>query len=149
VDTDWWEAKLGRELGLGAFGENLTLRGVDVTGALVGERWRIGTVVLEVTSARIPCWKLAKRMGDPRFIKTFARAGRPGAYLRIIEEGELAAGDEVEIVERPDHDVTVALVAHAYESDRSQLIRLLDAPALPAAWRNWVSENAPRYATGA
>jgi MOSC domain-containing protein YiiM len=147
-DTDWWEAELGRDLGPGTFGENLTLRGVDVTNALVGERWRIGTVLLEVSSARIPCWKLAKRMEDPRFIKRFAKAGRPGAYLRIIEEGELGAGDAVDIVERPDHDVTVGLIAHAYESDRSLLIRLLDAPALPKSWRGWVEENAPRYAPG-
>jgi MOSC domain-containing protein YiiM len=144
-DTDWWERELDRELGPGAFGENLTLRGIDVTNARVGERWRIGTVVLEVASARIPCWKLATRMEDTRFIKRFAHAGRPGAYLRIIEEGELAAGDPVEIVERPEHDVTVGLVAHAYERDRSQLVRLLDAPALPESWRSWVEEVAPRY----
>jgi MOSC domain-containing protein YiiM len=146
-DTEWWEAELGRSLGPGAFGENLTLRGVDVSGALVGERWRIGTVLLEVSSARIPCWKLAKRMGDPRFIKRFAQAGRPGAYLRIIEEGELGAGDPVEVVERPNHEVTVWLVAHAYEQDRSQLVRLLTAPALPARWRKWIVEAIPRYSS--
>ena len=140
-DTEWWEAELGRELGPGIFGENLTLRGVDVTGARVGERWRIGSVVLEVTSPRVPCWKLAKKMGDPMFIKRFAHARRPGAYLRIIEEGELGAGDEVEIVQRPDHDVTLALFVEAYEHDRTLLPRLLEAgDALPDAWRDWVEE---------
>lgn len=146
-DTDWWQDQLGRELGPGTFGENLTLRGIDVTGARVGERWRIGTVVLEVTSPRIPCWKLAKKMGDPRFIKRFAQAGRPGAYLRIIEEGELGAGDEVEVVDRPDHDVSLALFVDAYEHDRSQLPRLLEADALPDAWRDWIEEVAGRYSS--
>jgi MOSC domain-containing protein YiiM len=144
-DTDWWESELGRELGPGTFGENLTLRGVDVTGARVGERWRIGSAVLEVTSPRIPCWKLAKKMGDPRFIKQFAQARRPGAYLRIIEEGELAAGDEVEIVSRPAADVTVGLFAEAYEHDRSLLPRLLEADAMPGDWREWIERHAERY----
>jgi MOSC domain-containing protein YiiM len=136
-DTEWWEAELGRPLGPGAFGENLTTRGIDVTGALIGERWAIGTVVLETTAPRIPCWKLAKRMEDPRFIKRFAAALRPGAYFRIIEEGELGAGDPIEVIERPEHDITVAYVAHVYLADRDQAERLLAAPALAAGWRNW------------
>jgi MOSC domain-containing protein YiiM len=146
-DTEWWQAELARELGPGAFGENLTTRGLDVTNALIGERWRIGTVLLEVTSARIPCWKLAKRMEDPHFVKRFADAGRPGAYLRIIEEGELGAGDTVHVIERPAHDVTVGLLAHAYQHDRTQLVRLLDAPALPVRWREWIEEVAVRYSS--
>jgi MOSC domain-containing protein YiiM len=146
-DTEWWNKELGRELGPGAFGENLTLRGVDVTGARVGERWKIGTVVLEVTSPRVPCWKLATKMEDPRFIRRFAEAGRPGAYLRIIEEGELAAGDEVEIVEQPEHDISVGLFAEAYERDRTLLPRLLEADALPDAWRDWIEEVAGRYSS--
>jgi MOSC domain-containing protein YiiM len=145
-DTDWWAAELGRPLDPGTFGENLTLRGVDVTGARVGERWKIGSVVLEVSSPRIPCWKLAKKMEDPRFIKRFAQAGRPGAYLRIVEEGELAAGDELEIVSRPDHDVSVGLFAEAYEHDHALLPRLLDAEdALPEPWREWIEEATGRY----
>ncbi|HET8672318.1 MAG TPA: MOSC domain-containing protein [Thermoleophilaceae bacterium] len=140
-DTEWWAAELGRTLGAGTFGENLSVRGLDVTNAVIGERWRIGTVLLEVTSPRIPCWKLAKRMEDPRFVKRFAGAGRPGAYLRIIDEGEFAAGDEIEIVERPDHGITVVLMAHAYQHDRSQLPRLLDAPALSRRWRDWLEET--------
>ena len=147
-DTDWWEAELGRELGPGIFGENLTLRGVDVTGARVGERWKIGTVVLQVTCPRVPCWKLAKKMGDPFFIKRFAQARRPGAYLRIVEEGELGAGDEVEIVHRPDHDVTIGLFVEAYEHDRTLLPRLLEAgDALPEAWRDWTEEKVAAYSS--
>lgn len=94
-DIAWWEERLARELGPGFFGENLTLRGVDVSGAASGARWHAGGVVLEVTEPRRPCWKLATRVGDPGFVKTFADAGRPGVYLRVIEAGELAAGDAV------------------------------------------------------
>jgi MOSC domain-containing protein YiiM len=146
-DTEWWELELGRALGPGTFGENLTVRGIDVSGALIGERWAIGSTLLEVTSPRVPCWKLAKKMGDPGFIKRFALAGRPGVYLRIIEEGELGAGDAIEIVERPDHEVTARLVAKAYEQDRTLLPRLLEADALPARWRAWIEEVLPRYSS--
>jgi MOSC domain-containing protein YiiM len=141
-DTDWWESQLGRPLGPGAFGENLTTRGINASAALVGERWAIGTVVLEATAPRIPCWKLAMRMDDPGFIKRFARSGRPGTYFRIIEEGELGAGDAIEVVERPDHDITIAFVAHVYLHDRDAAERLLEAPALPAGWRDWASQRA-------
>jgi MOSC domain-containing protein YiiM len=141
-DTDWWEGELRRELPHGVFGENLTLRGVDVTGARIGERWRIGSVLLEVSEPRFPCWKLGARFGDPRMLKRFAAARRPGAYLRIIEEGELAAGDAVEIVERPGHDLTIAAFAHAYLEDRAALTRLLEVPAVSEAWQGWVRERA-------
>jgi MOSC domain-containing protein YiiM len=141
-DTEWWERSLARPLGPGAFGENLTTRGINVNAALIGERWGIGTVVLEITAPRIPCWKLAKRMEDPLFIKRFARSGRPGAYFRIIEEGELGAGDTIEVLERPRHEVTVALVAHAYLFDHDEAERLLEAPALAGGWRDWASRQA-------
>ena len=94
-DVAWWEEQLGRELGPGFFGENLTLEGVDVSGARRGERWQIGSVALEVTEPRHPCWKLAAKVGEPGFIKLFTEAGRPGTYLRVLTEGEIVAGDEV------------------------------------------------------
>lgn len=94
-DVAWWEAQLGRELGAGFFGENLTLRGVEVSGARIGERWEIGAVVLEVSEPRHPCWKLQQKVGEPGFVRRFAEAGRPGAYLRVRREGELRAGDAV------------------------------------------------------
>jgi MOSC domain-containing protein YiiM len=141
-DYAWWGERLGRDLAPGTFGENLTLAGVDVTGALVGERWAIGSVVLEVTAPRIPCWKLARRMRDPLFVRRFSDARRPGAYLRIVQEGELGAGDAVEIAARPGHDVTIALFNEAFLHDRSQLGRLLEAGALPDDWRDWIAERA-------
>jgi MOSC domain-containing protein YiiM len=110
-DTDWWEAELGRLLEHGVFGENLTLRGVEVSGAVEGELWRAGTALLEVAGPRRPFWKLGVRMGDPGIVKRFARARRPGAYLRVVEEGELEAGDEVRIVHRPAEGVSMAALA--------------------------------------
>ena len=100
-DVAWWEEQLGRELGPGFFGENLSLRGVDVTGSRIGDRWRVGSTLLEVSEPRHPCWKLATRVGEPRFIKRFAQAGRPGAYLRVLGEGEVRAGDPVEVEAAP------------------------------------------------
>jgi MOSC domain-containing protein YiiM len=124
---EWWERELGRAIDAGTFGENLTLEGIDTEAALIGERWAIGSAVLEVTAPRIPCLKLQTRMGEAKFIKRFAAARRPGAYLRIVQESELAAGDAVEIVERPDHDVTIALVNEAVLFDSSLAPRLLPA----------------------
>jgi MOSC domain-containing protein YiiM len=140
-DTRWWEAGLGAELGPGAFGENLTVAGVDVTNARVGERWAVGSTLLEVRQPRLPCFKLGLRMGDPGFLRRFAEAGRPGAYLAIVESGDVGAGDAIEIVDRPDHEITVGLVAHAYLRDRARLPELLAADALPASWREWIEER--------
>ena len=100
-DMRWWEQELGQTLEHGQFGENLTTEGVDVTGALVGERWEIGTAVFEVSEPRVPCWRLAVRMEDKLFPRRFIEAGRPGTYLRIIVEGELGAGDEVIVASKP------------------------------------------------
>src|SRR4051794_4309504 len=129
-DADWWERELDREIPNGMFGENLTLEGIDVTGARIGERWRAGTVELEVCQPRLPCSKLGLRFGDLRMVKAFGVASRPGAYLRIIQEGELGAGDELTITHRPDHDVTVALVADAILLDESLIRKALTAPRL-------------------
>jgi MOSC domain-containing protein YiiM len=149
-DADWWAGQLGRELGAGSFGENLTTRGVDVSGAVVGERWRAGGVLLEVTSPRIPCFKLGIRMGSQRFPPRFAAAGRPGAYLRILAEGEVAAGDPIEVVHCPAHGLTVAEVSAIYHRDRARAPRLLEAPELAEGWKEWAADLlAARAATGA
>ena len=140
-DAEWWEGELGRPLEHGTFGENLTLRGVDLTHALIGERWRFGGSVLEVSAPRIPCAKLAAKIGDPRFVKRFAAAGRPGAYLRVIEEGELLAGADAERVGRPDHDVTVLIAFRALLGDHDLLPRLTEAPQLPERVRKWAARK--------
>jgi MOSC domain-containing protein YiiM len=140
-DYAWWERQLDRTLDPGMFGENLTIEGIDLTDALVGERWRVGSAVLQVTSPRVPCWKLGVRMGDPRFPRRFAAAGRPGAYLDILEEGEIGAGDRVQVTHRPGHGVTVGLVAASYHRDHRLAARILAAPELAEAWRHWAEHQ--------
>ncbi|MFJ7949194.1 MOSC domain-containing protein [Streptomyces sp. NPDC096354] len=131
-DLDGWETELGRSLANGVFGENLTTVGLDVNGALIGERWRIGPeVVLEVSCARIPCATFQGWLERDGWIKRFTQAALPGAYLRVVEPGTIRAGDAVEIVHRPDHDVTVALSFRAMTREPELLPRLLVADALP------------------
>ena len=132
-DADWWAAELDRELPAGMFGENLRTTGVDLTGALLGERWRIGTVLVEVTAPRTPCAKLQAHWGVPRLIKRFTQRGASGAYLRVLEVGEIGAGDTIEVLERPGHGVTVGLAFRALTTAPDQLAALAPArDALPA-----------------
>lgn len=132
-DLDAWATKLDRELTNGIFGENLTTTGVDVTGAVIGERWRVGTdgVLLEVTSPRTPCKTFAKRLGIDGWIKTFANGGTPGAYLRVLEPGSLTEGDSVDVVDVPGHGITVGFVYRALLVDKDLLPEVLVADALP------------------
>ncbi|MEV5931410.1 MOSC domain-containing protein [Streptomyces sp. NPDC052079] len=127
-DLDEWERTLRRRLANGSFGENLTTSGIDVSGALIGERWAVGPeVVLEITSGRIPCRTFQGHMGEKGWVKRFTERGAPGAYLRVIRPGEIRAGDPVRILHRPNHDVTVALQFRAVTTERTLL------PRLPAA----------------
>jgi MOSC domain-containing protein YiiM len=132
-DMDFWTAELDLALPNGVFGENLTTEGVDPNGALIGERWRVGpALILEASGPRVPCGTFQGWLAQAGWIKRFALAGRPGAYFRVIEPGEIQAGDEIEIVQRPDHDVTVALTFRALLVEPELLPRLLVADALPA-----------------
>ncbi|MGW7641618.1 MOSC domain-containing protein [Streptomyces decoyicus] len=132
-DLDDWQRELGRELANGFFGENLTTSGVEVTVARIGERWRVGPqLLLEVTSPRIPCRTFHGWLGERGWLKRFTQAAVPGAYLRVIEAGEIRAGDAVEVVHPPDHEVTIELMFRALTSRRELLPRLLEAGgALP------------------
>ncbi|HET8754557.1 MAG TPA: MOSC domain-containing protein [Solirubrobacteraceae bacterium] len=141
-DTLWWSRELGRELPAGMFGENLTLEGVDASHAVVGERWRIGSVEFEVCQPRLPCAKLGHRFGDQRMVRRFAEAGRPGAYLRILTAGELGAGDLVDITHRPAHGVTVADISRAILLDETELGIAARAPELPESLARWMLERA-------
>jgi MOSC domain-containing protein YiiM len=129
-DGAWWAEQLARDIPPGMFGENLTTEGIDVSGALIGERWRIGTVELEISQPRVPCAKLGTRFGDLRMVKRFGEANRPGAYLRIVTEGELGAGDEIEVLSRPGHGITVAFVSAAILLDETLRERAASAPEL-------------------
>jgi MOSC domain-containing protein YiiM len=143
-DAAWWADDLDREVPVGAFGENLSTDGVEVTGAVIGERWRVGSTLLEVSRPRIPCRTFAGFWEVPQLIKLFTQRAVPGAYLRIIEEGELGAGDDVRIVHRPGHGVTIGEVFRALTGDRTLVPRLLEAPELPAA----LHEKAERLLAG-
>jgi MOSC domain-containing protein YiiM len=137
-DYEWWEGELSRSMEPGTFGENLTTSGVDLNEAVIGERWRVGSAVLEVSEPRFPCFKLGVKMGTQGFIKRFAKARRPGTYLRIVEEGEIGAGDQIEVIERPEHGVTIGEFAEAYLGDRDGLERVLTADRLSDSWRSWI-----------
>lgn len=138
-DLDHWEGEVGQPIPDGQFGENLTTRGIDVNEAEIGERWQVGEVLLEVRSIRTPCNDFKTWMGrsgydDKAWVRRFAALGRPGPYLRVLGEGFLAAGDELRVVHRPGHGVTVSTMFRALTTDHALLPRLLDVPdLLPAA----------------
>lgn len=125
-DLDAWEPVLG-PLPAGTFGENLTTRGLDVTGARIGERWHVGDdLVLQVTVPRIPCRTFAAWLDRPGWVPEFTTAGVPGAYLRVVVPGAVRAGDPV-VVTRPDHDVTIGLAFRALMTAPDLLPDLLPA----------------------
>jgi MOSC domain-containing protein YiiM len=134
-DTEWWQEQLAGELsfrlGPGSLGENLTLRGVDVTHAVIGEAWQVGGAVLQVAVPRIPCSTFASFWNIDRLPRRFIQAGRPGAYLRVLTEGTVAAGDEVRVLDRPSHGLTLAQTLQALTGDRSLAPKLLTAAELP------------------
>lgn len=137
-DADHWSRALQRDLPPGSFGENLRIDGLDITGSRIGERWRIGTdVEVQVTAPRIPCKVFSNFLDVPDLIARFLAAGRPGAYLRVLQPGRLGAGDRVTLLERPDHDVSVADVLRIHTRDRHEAARLLaldDLAERPLAW---------------
>jgi MOSC domain-containing protein YiiM len=140
-DTRWWQEELGRSLQYGEFGENLTTQGIAVNDALIGERWQVGSAVFQVSEPRIPCWRLGVRMNDPMFVRRFTEALRPGSYLRIIVEGDLGAGDEVRVIYRPDHDLTIRDVFRIYTRDRFEVERLIAIPQLSDPWKLWAQKQ--------
>lgn len=103
-----WRRELGRELPFGQFGENLTVEGMPETEVRIGDVYRVGGALLQVSQPRSPCYKLAMRMGSPAFLRTFLESGRTGFYLRVLEEGEIGAGDAIELVSRDAKALTVA-----------------------------------------
>jgi MOSC domain-containing protein YiiM len=126
-----WSDEIAAEVRPGVFGENLTTVGVEVTGAVIGERWKVGTALLEVSVPRIPCRTFAGWLGERGWIKRFTREARPGAYLRVLEPGEVRAGDAVEIVHRPDHEVDIGTVFRALTGEPELLPKLVDVAELP------------------
>jgi MOSC domain-containing protein YiiM len=145
-DLDLWATRVGRDISNGMFGENLTTLGIDLNEAVIGERWRVGSAVLEVASVRIPCnvfkgWMDVNRVEAAGWVKRFTAEGRPGPYLRVVESGEIGAGDLIDVVDRPGHDVTIGLLFRALTTERGLIARLLVATALPEQIRR----DAERY----
>jgi MOSC domain-containing protein YiiM len=145
-DLDRWEGELGSHFANGAFGENLTTAGIDVNAALIGERWAIGTtgLVLEVSCPRIPCVTFAGWLGIRGWMKRFTQDALPGPYLRVVTPGEVAAGDAITVVSRPDHPVTVAMSFRAVTTEPDLLPLLLDVEAFPATDREMIRRRLAR-----
>lgn len=142
----YWRDELRRErMPFGLFGENLTVEGVLEDGVCIGDCLKIGSTVLQVTQPRVPCFKLGIKMGDPMFVKRFLRSRRSGFYLRVLQDGELGAGDSIEIVERDEarlsvHDVHVIHFREGDEVDAEGLRRAIAVGALSAEWRRELEE---------
>jgi MOSC domain-containing protein YiiM len=133
-DLDFWTEQLARELPDGMFGENLTTAGIDVSAALIGETWRVGTAVLQITGPRIPCETFKSWLDEAKWVKRFSAAGRPGAYLRVLTPGTVEAGNDLVVLSRPDVAVTVAESMQAYYGDRELMGRLLAVGGRGAKW---------------
>lgn len=142
----FWKDELQRErMPFGLFGENLTTEGILETDVCIGDCLKIGSAVLQVTQPRVPCFKLGIKMGDPMFVKRFLRSRRSGFYLRVLQEGELGAGDSIEFVERDAarlsvHDVHVIHFREREELDVDGLRRAIGVAALSAEWRGELEE---------
>ena len=140
-ELDRWERELGRELGNGMFGENLTTSGLDVDAAEVGEQWRVGTSLLEVCGPRVPCATFAAHMGEPRWVRRFADHGRTGAYLAVREAGVIETDDPIEVVHRPGHGLTVPMFFRACMGEGDLADVFLDAGVLPEAEHEWLASR--------
>ena len=128
ADADFWVGELERELPPGIFGENLRVAGIETTGAVIGERWRIGLdVEVEVTSPRVPCATFQRRMDETQWVKRFTEAGRVGTYLRVIKTGSVQAGDHIHRLFVPKHGVTIG--QWFSEPDMDAIEALRDAEA--------------------
>ena len=141
-ELDHWQEVLGRELPSGTFGENLTTTGLDISGALIGERWQIGDeVVLQVTCPRIPCSTFRGWINETGWLKTLTAAAMPGAYLSVVTPGFVRSGDLLAVVHRPGHEVTVATVFRALTLEPNQLPSILATADLPSEARSMASQG--------
>jgi len=136
-DAQWWEKEIGEKISAGRFGENLTTEGIDVNAARVGEQWKIGSVILEVSQPRIPCRVFAGFWKRATLIKDFTQAGRPGAYLRIIQEGTAQAGDSIEVIYKPDHTISISDLFSAKSGERSKINEIKVVPQLSREFKEW------------
>ena len=136
-DYGWWSAELGRPLGPGTFGENLTTAGVDLSAVTIGQRFQVGTALLEAVQPRFPCWKLGFKMEDPKFPRRFLAAARAGCYFAVVEPGDVGAGDGIEAVTAPGHPVTIGLIAQLNDADRTLAGLLMEAASTGLSDEEW------------
>lgn len=128
ADADYWASQLNRDLPPGIFGENLRVSGIDATGAVIGERWKIGLdVELVVTSPRTPCATFQRRLGEPQWVKRFTQEGRVGAYLRVVQTGTIRAGDHIHRTFVPRHGVTIGRWFSEPDVDAMEALRDAEA----------------------
>jgi MOSC domain-containing protein YiiM len=143
-DLDQWAAELGHPLSSGSFGENLTTIGIDLGATVVGEHWAIGeSLLLEVSDPRIPCRTFAGFLGEQGWIKRFTERAQSGTYLRVLDPGPVSAGDQIRIVQRPQHGVTVATAFRAFTSEAHLLAQLVAVEALSAEAKDAVARRGP------
>jgi len=139
-DALWWAEKIGRDMPAGSFGENLTTEGIDVTHAVIGERWQIGDLLLEVAEPRIPCSVFSGFWDRPTLIKEFTEANRSGAYLRIIDEAMIEKGNAISVASRPTHGITIADVFAARSGERSKIAEISRVAELSTEYRQWATK---------
>ncbi|MFD6159038.1 MOSC domain-containing protein [Nocardia sp. NPDC060256] len=144
-DARRWGSELGRELPVGWFGENLRIAGLPVSDAVLGARWAIGDTLLEVSAPRVPCATFQHWSGEAQWVKRFTRQGDTGAYLRVLIEGTIGAGDPVSVVHVPDHGITVR---DLFTGDDPDLLAILlaDEPTLSDDARRQIERHARRHA---
>ena len=148
-DYTWWAGVLGHDLSAGTFGENLTTEGIDLAACVIGQAWYVGTTVLEVAQPREPCFKLGMRMGDAGFVELFESSGRPGAYLRIREAGDIGASDVITIGDAPIHGLTVGDLAAVRTTTPSQMLeRIASNDDVPDGWRTMARRRLARQHRG-
>ncbi len=145
-DYAWWSNELGEELGPGTFGDNLTTEGIDLQACVIGQPWQVGSTVLEVAQPRTPCFKLGIRMNDATFVERFEASRRSGAYLRIVEEGAIGAGDSILTGAPPEHGLTISeLVDAQHGASRDTLERIVSIDDLPDSWTDWALRQLERH----
>jgi len=142
---EYWRRELpATDLAWGTFGENFTTEGLLEPDIRIGDRIRVGSAEFLVTQPRMPCFKLGVRFGRDDMVKRFLRSGRPGFYLAVVREGEVARGNVIEFVGRDEHGITVADIASLYARDRDNedlLRRAVDVPALPESWKGYLRKR--------
>jgi MOSC domain-containing protein YiiM len=145
---DYWRAELpGVELPWGMFGENFTTEGLDEAHVNIGDRFRVGEAEVLVTEPRMPCYKLGIKFGRMDILKRFLASGRTGFYFSVEREGEVGAGDEIELLGRDQHHVTVADITRLYARDRGDfetMRRAVAVEALPESWRSHFEQQLSR-----